>query len=49
MRALECVVEAERKNGGFDYLPYEPPVIYARLTNFQVITEGEAPGVAYVM
>jgi len=40
-RALECVVEAERMNGGFDYLSCEPLVICARLTDFQVNMGGK--------
>jgi len=40
-RALECVVGAERMNGGLDYLAYEPLVIRTRITDFQVNAGGK--------
>jgi len=48
-RALECAVEAERMNGGFDYLAYKPLVTRARLADFEVNTRGEGPAALYAL
>jgi len=49
MQALERVVEAERTNGGFDYLSCEPSVIRAHPTDFRVDAKHEVPVVVCVL
>ena len=49
MRALERIVEAERMDGGFDYLSCEPSVIRTHFAGFQVHARSRGPVVVCVL